>query len=81
MLVFRNKAGKSLSGVSVVVKDSSLQTVYTGVSDEKGRVILPRYTSDKWFIIYADLEGYNTYRNYSFHYPSSCPDSLGLIAV
>ena len=71
MLVFRNKAGKSLSGVSVVVKDSSLQTVYTGVSDEKGRVILPRYESDKWFIIYADLEGYNTYRNYSFHYPSS----------
>lgn len=72
MLVVRNRKGKALQGVDVKVHQYGVVGDYfTGVTDEKGRVIIPRTFGDENFWICTKLEGYDDYHNWDFYFPSS----------
>ena len=73
MFAFQNKKGKALSGVefSMRRRGEANGEYFTGVSDEKGRVIVPRTSDETEYIVTAKLEGFRDYNDYDFHFPRS----------
>lgn len=89
MIVVRNKARRAISGATVKLYEvpnryyygSNKTLVAQGTTDSRGRLIIPRGDSAKYYVLTAECEGYRTYMDSTFGFTSSTANHQSTITM